>query len=125
MVMNNDVWYAIRNTPGVLGFVGSSGKGALPIPISIEEYNKVDETVVLAPTPVEEVSVVNTEEAPVLHTTDAKVGNTVEIINGSFAGLNGEVKSIDNAKGIVNVELEMFGRMTNVDLNFSDIKLAN
>ena len=44
MVMDKDLWYCIRNTNGVMGFVGSSGKGALPIPISISEYEMVSDT---------------------------------------------------------------------------------
>jgi transcriptional antiterminator NusG len=98
----------------------------LPIPISIEEYNKVDEVNNPAPTtdqPIEETAAAEVS-TPIVHITNVKVGNTVDIINGSLSGMNGVVKSIDTTKGTLSVELDMFGRMTNVDLGFAEVKLA-
>jgi transcriptional antiterminator NusG len=98
----------------------------LPIPISIEEYNKVDESANPKPVTEQVVEETTTLEAstPVTHTTNIKVGNDVDIINGSLSGMNGVVKSIDTAKGTLSVELDMFGRMTSVDLGFAEVKLV-
>lgn len=121
MKMDSEVWYAIRNTPGILGFVGSSGKGAMPIPISIEEYQKID-NVQPEQTPTDDISTVVEEKK--IYETDIKVGNNVEIIAGNFVGVTGEVKALDNSKGQAKVEVEMFGRITTIDIKFDEIKLA-
>jgi transcription antitermination factor NusG len=63
-------------------------------------------------------------EVPIIHVTNVKAGNTVDIINGGLMGMSGVVKSIDNVKGTASVEVDMFGRMTNVELGFADVKLA-
>lgn len=123
MKMDSEVWYAIRNTPGILGFVGSSGKGAMPIPISIEEYQKIDNVNQEATTSEQIVQTEVVEERKV-YETDIKVGNSVEIISGNFVGMNGEVKVIDLTKGQAKIEVEMFGRLTTIDANFDEIKLA-
>lgn len=122
MKMDPEVWYAIRNTPGIMGFVGSSGKGAMPIPISIEEYQKIDNEPVEQT--VDQEVVIPVVEKKKIYETDVKVGNTVEIIGGHFIGMTGEVKGIDITNGLAKVEVEMFGRITSIDVNFDEIKLA-
>ena len=143
----HSVWFCIHNTSGVLGFVGSSGKGALPIPISIQEYEnivndngvkaapKANETstesaqavtnydeytgeVIQTPTPVVE------SEPKKLYTCDYKVGNTVKIAVGAFEGEVGEVKSIDLEKGKAIIQIEIFGRVTSVEVNIGDVKVS-
>lgn len=132
----HSIWFCIRNTNGVLGFVGSSGKGALPIPISITEYENIskdtdqnktvqptinadvkinEETgeVIVSPTPV--------EEPKKMYTCNYKVGNTVKINSGSFKGESGEVKNIDLEKGKVTIQIEMFGRVTSIELNLDQV----
>ncbi|MDR2823266.1 MAG: transcription termination/antitermination protein NusG [Mycoplasmataceae bacterium] len=126
MIMNPEVWYAVRNTPGILGFVGSSGKGAMPIPISLEEYNKIDNDVVA---PSQETTstgetTTNADESRKVFTTDIKVGNNVEIVGGSFAGMTGDVKALDSNKGVMTIEVEMFGRVTSIEVNYDDVKIA-
>jgi transcriptional antiterminator NusG len=124
MKMDSEVWYAIRNTPGILGFVGSSGKGAMPIPISIEEYQKIDDTQTTEASSTATTMDTPTVDSKKIYETDIKVGNTIEIIAGNFVGMTGEVKFLDFSKGQAKVELEMFGRITSIDVNFDEIKLA-
>ena len=143
----HSIWFCIRNTNGVLGFVGSSGKGALPIPVSIQEYEniikddnvkaapKADETTSEAPTTVnydeETGEVISTPTSPApeaepkkVYTCDYKVGNTVKIVVGAFEGEVGEVKSIDLEKGKAIIQIEIFGRVTSVEVNIGDVKVS-
>ena len=134
--MLHSIWFCIRNTNGVLGFVGSSGKGALPIPISITEYENIskdiDQNQTAQPTSNADVKV-NEETGEVIapptpiekpkkiYTCNYKVGNTVKINSGSFKGESGEVKNIDLEKGKVTIQIEMFGRVTSIELNLDEI----
>ena len=119
MIMNSQIWYTIRNTNGVLGFVGSSGKGSMPIPISIEEYEKVSS--VKQEQPVETKEDI-AEEKQVIYTTDLVVGDNVSIISGAFEGTEGVIKSLNIHKGTANVEIEIFGRTTEATIGFSELK---
>ncbi|MDR0856996.1 MAG: transcription termination/antitermination protein NusG [Mycoplasmataceae bacterium] len=131
MIMDRDVWYAIRNTPGVLGFVGSSGKGASPIPISIDEYlyasgegDKVEASESTAVLEAGEHIEEATNESPV-YTTNIKVGYNVEILASQFAGDIGIVRSINLKEGKAKVELDMFGRVTEVEFSLNEIKIED
>ncbi|MDR0985406.1 MAG: transcription termination/antitermination protein NusG [Mycoplasmataceae bacterium] len=139
MVYDRDVWYAIRNTPGVLGFVGSSGKGAIPIPIAIEEYNAISDEQQAAPTnnvdasntnndAIENVNLqkeeVSTPTEQILYTTEAKIGDTVEILDGSFNGMSGEIRSLDNTKGAAMVDIDMFGRTQSIEVPYTQFKVS-
>lgn len=128
MVMDKNIWYTIRNTNGVMGFVGSSGKGAMPIPITINEY----ETIGAAQTQAEQTTQQQiqagqeqtqvAEQKPV-YQTDLRIGDTVQITSGSFAGTVGDIKAIDLEKGTATVEVELFGRATSFDVPFTDLQL--
>lgn len=125
MIMNSEVWYCIRNTNGVLGFVGSSGKGALPIPISIDEYQ------VVANIPTNEATTPTTpttDEAPMdnvhIYHSPFKVGNTVQITEGAFAGENGVVQTLNDQRGSAIIQIEVFGRPTNIEIPYSSLKTA-
>lgn len=123
MIMDKDVWYAIRNTNGVMGFVGSSGKGALPIPISIDEFTAIsmlDQAKTAQPEKAEAVSAPATK--PVFE-TDLKIGDTVKVTSGSFAGIVGEIKHIDLNKGTASVEIDLFGRSQAIDCPLSELKI--
>jgi transcriptional antiterminator NusG len=134
MIYDRNVWFAIRNTPGVLGFVGSSGKGAVPIPITIEEYARVSgEGEVIVESAADEQSTSTNDEATVVaaeatpsvtYTTNAKVGHTVDIFEGSFAGMVGEVKKLDQASGIATVIIDFFGRSQEVEIPYSQFRLS-
>lgn len=119
MIMNSQIWYTIRNTNGVLGFVGSSGKGSMPIPISIEEYEKVSSVKQEQSAETKEEIA---EEKQVIYTTDLVVGDNVSIISGAFEGTEGVIKSLNVHKGTANVEIEIFGRITEATIGFSELK---
>jgi transcription antitermination factor NusG len=98
----------------------------MPIPISLEEYNKIDNDVVA---PSQETTstgetTTNADESRKVFTTDIKVGNNVEIVGGSFAGMTGDVKALDSNKGVMTIEVEMFGRVTSIEVNYDDVKIA-
>jgi transcriptional antiterminator NusG len=134
MIYARDVWFAIRNVPGVLGFVGSSGKGAAPIPITIEEYTKVsgsgetvatsDSTSDVAQQPTQTSEAESTTEEKVAYVTEAKVGQTIEIFEGSFVGMTGDVKKLDNTKGIATIVIDFFGRSQEVEIPYNQFKLS-
>ena len=83
MIMTDEAWYVVRNTPGVTGFIGSSGKGAKPFPVSQEEIDSV-----LRRLGRQDMSV----------QVDFEVGDTVEILNGAFKNSEGTVEKMDDDK---------------------------
>lgn len=134
--LDDDIWYNIRNTVGVMGFVGSTGKAAKPIPCSMDEYERLindaaaaeyaariaaGETAVKKEEAKPEVKV---QPKPVLTEAPFKVGQTLELINGSFAGTNCTVISINLEKQTAKVEVEFFGRVNSLEVAFADLKLA-
>jgi transcriptional antiterminator NusG len=98
MVLTDETWYIVRNTPGVLGFVGPSGK---PTPLSEEEVSTI-------------LNRVSEEEAK--EKLNFVVGNKVKILAGPFKGMEGIVESIDVDKGLAKVVLKMFGREMPVEM---------
>lgn len=107
MVMSDEAWYVVRNTPGVTGFVGSHGAGSKPSPLLPEEVDSVFRSMGVNPRKVE---------------IQLELGEHVEIINGAFAGMEGVVESFDEDKGKVTVSVEMFGRETDTELDYSEVK---
>jgi transcriptional antiterminator NusG len=100
MNMNDDTWYAIRNTPGVTGFINIDNK---PVPL---EDNAV-QTIMKG----------MTTETPVVKMS-FQIGDTVRIIDGPFADFRGEIDEINNEKGKIRVLVSFFGRETPVELDF-------
>lgn len=104
MVMNDDVWYVVRNTRGVTGFVGPDSKQ--PVPLSDTEMRsmgiKNDEVIV-----------------------DFEIGDTVTVTSGVWENTTGIIKSINTHKQIVTISVDMFGRETPVEISFGDIKVRN
>lgn len=104
MKMSEDVWYIVRNTPSVTGFVGS---GAEPTPVSDEEIEKI-------------MKRMGREEPK--HKIDYRIGEVVNIIDGPFKGFDGTISEIDAAKGKLKVLVNMFGRDTPVELDSLQVK---
>lgn len=104
MKMNNESWYAVRNTPGVTRFVGSGGK---PIALSANEIDHILKQMGKG------------EKKPKI---DIQIGNSVNIITGPFTGYTGKVREIDNEKSKLKVFLTIFGRETSVELEFTDVE---
>lgn len=107
MIMTDDSWYVVRNTPGVTGFIGSSGGGAKPTPLMPDEVEFI-------------LRQMGMKEAKV--EMDIEEGELVEVLEGPFANFQGTVEEVDPAKGKVKVAVEMFGRETKMELDFSQIR---
>lgn len=107
MIMTDDSWYVVRNTPGVTGFVGSSGQGAKPHPLWPDEVAAI-------------LKRMGMKEGAVHADFDLK--ETVRVMEGPFADFTGTVEHIDLDKAIVKVHVNMFGRETPVELEFSQIE---
>ena len=100
MVMNDDTWYVVRNTRGVTGFVGPGSK---PVPLTEEEMANLG---------------YKNEEVIV----DFELGDTIVVTSGAWKDTVGAIKSINESKKSVTINVEMFGRETPVELNFNEIK---
>lgn len=107
MKMTDEAWYVVRNTPGVTGFIGSSGGGAKPFPVSPDEIESIlrrmgqsDRNIVV----------------------DFQVGDTVRIMTGPFSGMEGRVNAMNDQAQIANVLTLLFGRETPTDFNYSDLQ---
>ncbi len=107
MIMTDEAWYAVRNTPGVTGFIGSSGKGAKPFPVPQEEIEGVLRRL-------GDVGV----DVPI----DFEIGDTVRIVNGAFADSEGTVEAMDDEKKEATVLLILFGRETPTEVPYIDLK---
>lgn len=109
MVMTDEAWYVVRNTPGVTGFIGSSGKGAKPTPLQPYEVDKV-----LSSMGISRIEIDN----------DLEVGAKVQIIDGPFNGMFGKIESIDVPNQKISLSIDLFGQETSVEVELSQIKQA-
>lgn len=101
MVMNDDTWYVVRNTRGVTGFVGPGSK---PVPLTEEEMASLGfKTVGVA--------------------VDFVVGDAIVVTAGAWKDTVGVIKSINEGKQTLTINVEMFGRETPVELSFAEVKL--
>lgn len=107
LIMTDDSWYVVRNTPGVTGFVGSSGAGSKPTPLLPEEVESLLKQMGIDDKAID---------------IDLEVGETVQVIEGPFKDYSGKIEEIDRDKGKVKVLVNMFGRETPVELDFSQIE---
>ncbi|MBT8198115.1 MAG: transcription termination/antitermination protein NusG [Acidimicrobiia bacterium] len=107
MYLDDDTWYAVRNTPGVTGFVGS---GTKPTPLSRREVERI-----LGVKKAEEK-----KEEPKFK-PEWEVGETVRVVEGPFADFNGVIEDINMDQSKVRVLVDIFGRETPVELNFDQI----
>ncbi len=104
MIVTDDSWYVVRNTPNVTGFVGA---GTTPVPISAKEIDILKKRM-------------GVEEPQ--YKIDFKIDDLVKIIDGPFKDFNGRVSEIDEERGKVKVLVDMFGRDTPVELDSLQIK---
>ncbi|MDR2829267.1 MAG: transcription termination/antitermination protein NusG [Mycoplasmataceae bacterium] len=126
MVYNQDVWFVIRNTQGVLGFVGSSGKGAKPIPVSPIQYQNSLKTVAEETVTVEEYfknakPEITSEIVNLTNVTNYYVGDLVEIVGGKFASHTGVIKTINNDFKVAEVEITTDEGKTNFEVPFAEL----
>jgi transcriptional antiterminator NusG len=104
MIVTDDSWYVVRNTPNVTGFVGS---GTTPVPVSSKEIEILKKRM-------------GVKEPQ--YKVEFKVGDTVKIIDGVFKDFDGRVSEIDQERGKVKVLINMFGRDTPVELDPLQVK---
>ncbi|MBU2542065.1 transcription termination/antitermination protein NusG [Patescibacteria group bacterium] len=104
MVVNDDSWYVVRNTPNVSGFIGS---GTTPTPIDQKEMEVLQ-------------SRMKVEEPT--HKIDMEINDAVRITDGPFKNFEGKVSNVDDARGKVKVLVSMFGRETPVELDALQVK---
>lgn len=107
MIMTDDSWYVVRNTPGVTGFVGSSGQGTKPTSLLPHEVETVLKRLGVAESTVK---------------LDFEVKEDVRVTDGPFADFTGTIEHIDLEKQLLKVHVNMFGRETPVELDFTQIE---
>ena len=100
MIMNDDTWYVVRNTRGVTGFVGPGSK---PVPLDESEMENLG---------------INKEDVIM----DLAVGDVVTVLSGAWEGTVGAVQTINEQKKSLTINVELFGRETPVELNFSEVR---
>ncbi len=100
MIMNDDTWYVVRNTRGVTGFVGPGSK---PVPLTAEEMIPLG---------------IKNEDVRI----DFEVGDSVTVTSGAWEGTVGIIKSISPSRQSVTINVDLFGRETPVELNFTEVK---
>ncbi|MFC4913689.1 transcription termination/antitermination protein NusG [Actinomadura gamaensis] len=113
MELTDESWAAVRNTPGVTGFVGLSNK---PSPLSLDEVAKL-----LAPEPEETPETKAKETAKIASTVDFSVGESVTVMDGPFATLPATVNEINIEQQKLKVLVSIFGRETPVELSFNQV----
>lgn len=106
MIVDDNSWYVVRNTPRVTGFVGS---GVNPVPLSKNEVNEL-------------FGKMEKDNHSTKHQIDVEVGEIVKISDGPFKDLEGKINNIDRERGKIKVLVSMFGRETPVELDFLQIK---
>ncbi len=104
MIVTDDSWYVVRNTPRVTGFVGS---GVYPVPLDKTEVDELFRRM---------------NSGTTKHNIDLEVDDAVTIADGPFKDLEGKVSEVDDERGKVKVLVSMFGRETPVELDFLQVK---
>ena len=108
MVVEPDTWYAVRNTPGVTGFVGSE---KVPVPLTDAEAERL----------LRAMGIKKEEQREKIE-IKVKVGSSVKIREGAFAEFIGKVTEVNEARGTVTVLIDMFGRETRAELDYFQIE---
>ena len=109
MVMSDEAWFVVRNTPGVTGFIGSSGKGAKPTPLQPYEVDNILRNMGISRLDVDK---------------ELEVGTKVKIISGAFAGMYGTISTLDLPNQKLELNVDLFGQETAVEVELSQIEVA-
>ena len=104
MIVTDDSWYIVRNTPSVTGFIGT---GIIPTPIEEEEIFALQKRMKI--------------EEP-KYKIDLEINTLVKIVDGPFKNFEGKIVEIDNVRGRIKVLISVFGRETPLELDFLQIK---
>jgi transcriptional antiterminator NusG len=105
MIMSDESWYVVRNTPGVTSFVGSGNK---PVPLAESEIRGIQRQV--------------KAEAPTKVSVEYQVDESVRVVDGPFTDFHGKVTEINAEKGKLKVLVNMFGRETPVELDLLQVE---
>lgn len=106
MIMTDEAWYVVRNTPGVTGFIGSSGGGAKPFPVAKEEMESILRRLGMSECNVQ---------------IDFNVGDRVKILSGAFMNIEGEVSELHDDTQTAVVDTILFGRETPTEIHYADL----
>ena len=109
MIMSDEAWYVVRNTPGVTGFIGSSGKGAKPVPLLPQEIDRILANMGMSRLDVED---------------ELKVGEKVKVVDGPFKNMYGKIESVDLPNSSLTVLIDLFGQETPVEVTISQVEKA-
>ena len=107
MIMSDEVWFIVRNTQGVTGFIGSSGKGAKPIPLMPDEVDRI-----LSSMGMSRIDVAK----------DLAEGKKVRITNGPFKNMIGKINTYDLENKKVELLVDLFGQEASVEVLLSEIE---
>ena len=107
MIMTDEAWYVVRNTPGVTGFIGSSGGGAKPFPVSPDEIEAIFRRLGLSESKIQ---------------VDFAIGDHVRILQGPFSGIEGTVESMSDESQSAIVLTSLFGRETPTEIAYIDLE---
>jgi transcription termination/antitermination protein NusG len=106
-IFSSESWYVVRNTPNVTGFLGA---GTTPVPVSEAELLRIQWMV---------------DEKNAEYKTPVKIGDYATILAGSFAGSEGKIVEVNEKKGTLKLTINLLGRDTPVELEFSQIKIKH
>jgi len=109
MIMSDEAWYVVRNTPGVTGFIGSSGKGAKPIPLLPVEIDRI-----LGQMGMSRLDLGG----------EIAEGDKVKIISGPFTSMYGRIESIDLENQKLKIMIDLFGQETSVEVELAQVAKA-
>lgn len=109
MEMSDEIWFLIRNTPGVTGFIGSSGRGAKPFPVDYEDIEPI----------LKRLGHVDNKMYD-----RYKPGDYVRVIDGPLVNTEGRIVEIDRENNTVRLEAVFFGRVTNTVIEFRYIEMV-
>ncbi len=107
MIMTDEAWYIVRNTPGVTGFIGSSGGGVKPFPVADEEIDSILRRLGMSEKRVQ---------------IDFAIGDRVKILAGPFTNVEGIVEELQNETQIAVVLTILFGRETPTEIAYGDLE---
>lgn len=106
MIMSDEAWYIVRNTPGVTGFIGSSGRGAKPTPLKPAEIDRILASMGMTRLDAE---------------TELAKGDKVSITDGPFKGMEGKIDTIDTETNRLTVLIDLFGQETPVEVELYQV----
>ena len=109
MIMTDEAWYIVRNTPGVTGFSGSSGKGAKPVPLLPSEIDTILKNMGMSRLDID---------------NELTEGEKVKVIDGPFKNMYGKIQTVDKENSTLTVLIDLFGQETPVDVTLSQVEKA-